>query len=464
MFLDPNKLSDSSPADILEAAAQGHIGLDRRFLRALVDRRDEALPAVIEFAAKDRSEYVVDIDSELIDLIRVWRAVEGLPFLIEYIREEPTELPDAVVETIVEIGQPALEPLLNLYSETEESDRSEIAFILASLGIRDQRILDLLLKQAEFDVSDGAFSLSVYGDPGAKPFLEQKLAAALTENEQKSVEQIKYAIDELSAERPPAELEQFDIFEGYPEEADLPMDLLDEDERFELLDHSLPHVRVMAAASFFNRELSPELRQALLKRAQTDESGEVRARAWEALTTAIEETDALDAMLAALRRTDLSPVERSGLLVGLSPEADRNEVRKAMVEAYKSPQTRAKALEAMWRSMHPSFREYFARHLEDSDRETRRSAVWGVGYYGLKSELDRIRNLFDDEELRSDALFAYALALPGDVSRGRMKGLLTRIEKDASGLSELEEDLVKAALDERLMLAGKEPFFMPQSD
>jgi hypothetical protein len=61
-------------------------------------------------------------------------------------------------------------------------------------------------------------------------------------------------------------------------------------------------------------------------------------------------------------------------------------------------------------------------------------------------------------------LFAYALALPADVSRGRMKGLLTRVEKDAQGLSEMEEELVKAALDERLMLAGKEPFFGEQRD
>jgi hypothetical protein len=121
-------------------------------------------------------------------------------------------------------------------------------------------------------------------------------------------------------------------------------------------------------------------------------------------------------------------------------------------------------LEAMWRSLHPSFREYFARHLADPDLEIRRGAVWGIGYYGLKSELDRVRKLFDDEELRSDALFAYALAVPADVSRGRMKGLLARVEKDAQGFSEMEEELVKAALDERLMLAGKEPFFGEQRD
>ncbi len=45
-----------------------------------------------------------------------------------------------------------------------------------------------------------------------------------------------------------------------------------------------------------------------------------------------------------------------------------------------------------------------------------------------------------------------------------MKGILEQIEKDANGLSELEEDLVKAALDERLMLAGKEPMFRQQED
>jgi hypothetical protein len=465
VFLDPTRLLESPPADVLEAAARGHIGIDQRFLHALADRRDEALPAVIEFAAKDRTDYPVDLDPELIALIRSWRAPEGLPLLIDYIAEDPIEIPDEVVEAVVEMGELAFEPLLALYKGLEESDRSEVAFILASLGVRDQRIFDLLIEHANFDLSDGAFLLSVYGDPAGKLYLENRLASLSGGGEQEVDRQVKYALQALSEERPEtSEPEPIDIFADYPEESDLPIDLLDEDERAELLEHAMPHVRATAAASFFNRELSPELRTALLAHAQTDDSDEVRARAWEALTTAVEESAVLQAMLDALRRTDLSPIERSGLLVGLSPEADRNDVRKAMVESYKSPETRAKALEAMWRSMHPSFREYFARHLEDSDLETRRSAVWGAGYYGLKSELDRIRNLFDDDALRSDALFAYALALPSDVSRSRMNSILKRIEKDANGLSELEEDLVKTALDERLMLAGKEPFFLPQSD
>ncbi len=172
----------------------------------------------------------------------------------------------------------------------------------------------------------------------------------------------------------------------------------------------------------------------------------------------------MTAMLKALHEPNLPVEERGGLLVGLAPETDRNEVRKAIADFYAVPGGRAKALEAMWRSVHPSFRDYFAAHLNDQDLNVRRAALWGVGYYGLKSELAKVRALFDDEELRSDALFAYSLALPAELTRGRAKSLLSRIEKDANGLSELEEELVKAALDERLMLAGKEPVFRQQDD
>jgi len=219
-----------------------------------------------------------------------------------------------------------------------------------------------------------------------------------------------------------------------------------------------------AAHSFFNQNLTPDQRTIVLDLAQSDPSISVRARAWEVLIATTENEDVLECMLAVLRKPSLGTEERSGLLVGLAPEADRNEVRSAIIALYNDADGRAKALEAMWRSMHPAFRDYFAKHLKDSDLEVRRAAIWGVGYYGIKSELDQLRKFFEDEELRSDALFAYALSLPGETSRGRMKSLLARIENDARGLSEMEEELVKAALDERLLLAGKEPVFRAEED
>jgi hypothetical protein len=231
-----------------------------------------------------------------------------------------------------------------------------------------------------------------------------------------------------------------------------------------LLTHPVASIRAAAANSFFNQELTADQRKKVLETALKDRSPDVRARAWEALITATDQIEVVEAMLGALRRPELPLQERAGLVVGLAPEADRNEVRKAIIDLYGNPEARAKALEAMWRSMHPAFREYFAKHLRDDDQEILRNAIWGVGYYGLRSELETLRQFFQNETLRSDALFAYALVLPTDISKGRMKGWLSRIERDAAGLSEMEEELVKTALDERLMLAGKEPVFREQED
>ena len=411
MFLDPDKLFEASPAEVLEAAAEGVLGLDHRFLRALIDRREEALPAALAFLRGDRSGDRVDITPDLIALFRYWRAAEAIPFLVEQLRE-PEYVTDEVIEALVAMGEPALEPLLHLYGELDPSQSGEVAFTLASLGIRDERILQVLTSRLEQDPSDALFLLSIYGDPAARPAIERAAAGWTSAELKQEAENVLRSLEAGAA-----------------------------------------------AASFFNRNLTREQRSKLLRTAQSDPVPQVRARAWEALINETDETQVIEAMLHALRDPQTTIEERGGLLVGLSAEADRKEVRWAMEELYQTPEGRAKALEAMWRSLHPSFRDYFAKHLDDPDIAIRRAAIWGVGYFGIRSELERLRQLFDDEELRADALFAYTLAVPGETSRGRAKSLLSRVEKDAQGLSEMEEELVKAAIDERLILAGKEPVF-----
>jgi hypothetical protein len=467
VFLDPDRLLKSSPAEVLDAAARGHLGLDHRFLHAILDRPAESLPALVAFGPRDRDKDPVDLAPDLIAFFRLWKAPEGVPFLLRFIKEDPENIPDEAMEALVEIGQPALEPLLALYNDLDESEGGEVAFIIANMRVRDDRILKLLLDRLDYDLSDTVLLLSLYGDPSAVGPMKQA-AANLDEGDtelKQEVAEAIHALEENTAGEAAAPAEDtFDLWALYPEEADLPVDMLDEDERTQLLDHPVFSVRAAAANSFFNSELTPEQKGKLLHLAKTDSSEMVRARAWEALVDSTEDSEVVDAMLNRLRDAATTIEERGGLLVGLSAEADRNEVRTAIVDLYSSPEGRAKALEAMWRSMHPSFRDYFPKHLDDPDLEVRRGAIWGTGYYGLKGELGRIRKLFEDEDLRSDAIFAYALALPAEVSRGRLKGLLARIEKDAHGLSEIEEDLVKAALDERLMLAGKEPLFQQQED
>ncbi|MGH9654896.1 MAG: hypothetical protein ACRD6B_15685, partial [Bryobacteraceae bacterium] len=202
MFLDPDKLNEANPAEVLEAAAEAHLGLDHRFLHSLADRREEALPAVLAFAERDRTEDRIDLAPEIIALLRYWQAPEALPFLISYIAEAPDEIPDEAMEAVVEIGQPALEPLVQLYGKLDISKSGEVAFLLASLGVRDDRIAQILSARREYDASDAEFLLDLYRDRTTSP---------------------------AETNTP------FDIWASYPEIADPDLDLLDEDTRLDLL-------------------------------------------------------------------------------------------------------------------------------------------------------------------------------------------------------------------------------------
>jgi hypothetical protein len=116
-------------------------------------------------------------------------------------------------------------------------------------------------------------------------------------------------------------------------------------------------------------------------------------------------------------------------------------------------------MEAMRNSFDRTFSDYFPKHLDDSDIEVKREAIYGVGYLGITAQAEELRTFFEDDEFRSDALFAYALSVRAEVSRGRIKALFRKIEDAAFGLSEEEIEIVQLALDERLMLHGHKPVF-----
>jgi hypothetical protein len=153
------------------------------------------------------------------------------------------------------------------------------------------------------------------------------------------------------------------------------------------------------------------------------------------------------------------PVERGGALVGLCGASEEPAVADRMREFYEIPELRAKALEAMWRSFDRQFSDYFPIHLDDEDAEIKRQAIWGVGFLGLASEAGKLSGLFDNDEFREDALFAYALCSPGEFSRGRVRGILRKIDNLAGGLSPKEAAIVQSGLDQRLMMHGFEAVF-----
>jgi hypothetical protein len=121
----------------------------------------------------------------------------------------------------------------------------------------------------------------------------------------------------------------------------------------------------------------------------------------------------------------------------------------------------------MWRSLWPQYSKFFVAHLDDPDTAIVRQALRGAGYFQLTRHIDKIATYFDrdddKEDLREDALFAYAMAMPGETTRGRVRGMLRKIDSIAE-LRPEEADLVMFALDERLRLHGLEPVFQNEGD
>ena len=117
----------------------------------------------------------------------------------------------------------------------------------------------------------------------------------------------------------------------------------------------------------------------------------------------------------------------------------------------------------MWRSLYDPFAKYFAPHLGDPDRAIVRQALRGAGYFRLSSQAEKIASYFENEDLREDALFAYALAMPGETTRGRARGMLRKIDS-ITHLSPTETRVVMFGIDERLRLYGLNPVFDDESN
>ncbi len=198
----PRQALEVPPAEVLAAASNGQLGLDHRFLHALLDRSDEAFsggPRVLPPQSRRKTRSTFPPTSSCSSGTGNGRKASS--FILKYIEEDPTDVPDEAIEALVAIGAPALEPLLKLYGELEEENSGEIAFILANLGVKDPRILQLLLDRIEFDLSDTVLLLVSYGDPDARSTSKHQ-AAKLAEDDAQLKKEIEEAIRSLGELRP----------------------------------------------------------------------------------------------------------------------------------------------------------------------------------------------------------------------------------------------------------------------
>lgn len=415
----------------------------------------------MRFAAEGHDDDPVDLDLELIDIFRHLRTPEALPFFLDLIRRNPNDVSDDLVEAFVQLGSVAVDPLLGLFAELEDQDASDMPFLLAALQVRDPRIFDALTGRLAIEPLDAALCLDIYGDPAAIPALEAA-REQLPHEDLRAREQIQSTIGELSSPDRNAHepLETFNIWGLYPEQQEPDYGELSDDERLTMLDSSSAKVRAGAAASYEGSEPPPEVGARLLEIATSDPDVSVRGSCWEALAKLSDRQEIRTALRGVLRIPDASIEEKSGAAIALAwsyePTAD---LIKVIEMLYDDPRSRAKALKAMGHSLDPRFADYPPRHLEDPDPEIKRQAILGIGYLNLRSEAPRLEPLFEDEDYRLDALFAYALSMPGETSPGRARAMLNKVERVAGGFHDDEEKLVKFALDERLKLRGKRPVF-----
>jgi HEAT repeat protein len=204
--------------------------------------------------------------------------------------------------------------------------------------------------------------------------------------------------------------------------------------------------------------------EALIDRASNDPDTQVRAAALRAHGEKSAEARVASLLGDALAGESNDVQLRAGALVGLSSLSTNNVFRKHIFEFYSQPQTRAAAVEAMWRSENQLYIPSFTQAIRDADPEVRLQAIRGVGSFPIPGLAIELVPLFGDEDLREDALYAYASAVAAKITPKSVHRLLEEIEKKADGLSQSEMESVTSALDRRLELEGFEPVFQPEED
>ncbi len=465
MILDPAQYSTVSPFELLEAAADGIVPLDHRFLHALVDNPERSIPDVVRFGTSDTSQHLIDLEEDIIAVLRYLKTPQAIPFFIDCIRREPGDVSDELVEALVPLASDALEPLIALYRELEEDRAGDVAFLLSSLRLRDPRLLEILLDHFEYNAMDGAFCLGMYGDPAASEPLEKILADTNPKDPEEAPlrAEIAEALNRLNEGFTEPELLPIpDLWSSYPETDEPRLDLLDVPQRLEFLESPVVSYRRAAAASFLAEDDSEDVRKALLSVARNDSDTGVRAAAWQSLGDISEDEEIHHAIHQKLDDAQAPVLERAACLVSLVGE-DEPAIRDHIIGFYENPEARTLALRAMWRTFDRAFSPYMVQHLDDEDLAIRREAVRGVGYLRVSSACGRLRDLFDNEDLRAEALFAYAMSVPMDLSPSRAFRLLRNVEEAAGGFSLTEKDFVEFAIDERLAMNGMRTVFSDAS-
>lgn len=139
---------------------------------------DAAVPHLIEMLLDEDLEGYGPVHAAA--LLGDLKATEAIEPLLQALRrtESLDWLHDHAIGALTDIGPPALEPVLRAHAEEKEADqRYSLASILASLGVEDERIYEILIREFEADPGLSAGNLAQYGDARAIEYLSRAFDA-----------------------------------------------------------------------------------------------------------------------------------------------------------------------------------------------------------------------------------------------------------------------------------------------
>jgi hypothetical protein len=458
--LAPDEYGTLTPSQLLEELAAGRVGFDHYFLKSFLRELDVAVAALNAFTEGDHQDDPVDIEDQIFDLYRHLRAPDAVPFYLLLLRSQLDGVREELIEAFAELGADSVEPLLELYEQLEEDEAGEVAFVLAALQSPDSRITAVLLDRLQFDAQDAAICLGIHGDPAAGDALRQLLDEVKDKPEAALLKSdLEETLARLQAGNASAAREPFDIYEHYDEFQPPFFEAMEPEEAFQWFASSDVRVRLAVAESIDEDNLSAEVAGKLLQTTLDEGDLAVRCALWRSLLPAEATPNLLDAVKSRMQADGLDSIERATLLILLSKLEYSPVVKSEILDAYGDPSLRALALEAAWYTADSELLPLVQESLEDDDVAVRRAAILGVGFFVDSSSAPRLIPAMKVEDLRVDAIYSYALAHPGEVSRLTAQKVLRHVEQIAGQLNQEETEVAMSAIDLRLGIQGIRPYF-----
>src|SRR5260370_297745 len=131
LIFDPERLQSVPVYQLLEAASQGYLGVDHRFLHAILDQPERSIPDLVRFSDEYHDDDPVYLDELLLEIFRVLGTPESIPFYMGLVRQDPADIDDDLVEAIVQLGAASVDPLLELLKQFDDEDAGDVPFVLS---------------------------------------------------------------------------------------------------------------------------------------------------------------------------------------------------------------------------------------------------------------------------------------------------------------------------------------------